>query len=189
MAAQHNGQPVNFEAIARDVGVDGKTVREYYQILEDTLLGFTLEPYLRSERKRVHKAPKFYLFDVGVARALANHLTLAPVAATSYYGDLFEQFVVLEFLRQESYTPRDYRFYYLASENHQVDLVVERPGRPLAAVEIKSTREVRPDKLRGLTSMRTALPDAELYCLSQDLRPQRLGEIQALPWELGLATI
>jgi predicted AAA+ superfamily ATPase len=189
VAAQHNGQPVNFESIGRDVGVDGKTVREYYQILEDTLLGHVLEPYLRSERKRVQKAPKFYLFDVGVARALANLLTVRPAPQTSYYGDLFEQFVILEFQRREAYQTKDYRFYYLATERVQVDLIIERPGRPLAAVEIKSTDDVRPDKLRGLNSLRSALPEAELYCLSRDPRPQRVGEVEALPWQEGLESL
>ena len=189
VAAQQNGLIVNFARIAREVGADPKSVREYFQILEDTLVGFVLEPYLRSERQRVQKAPKFYFFDLGVGRALANRLTIPPVPATSYFGDLFEQFFVLEMIRKESYRMRDYRFFYLATERNEVDLVVERPGKKPAAIEIKSTTEVRPEKLSGLQAMRSAFVEAEFFCVSQDPRAQRIGDIQALPWDQALEQI
>ncbi len=71
VAAQCNGQLINFSNIARDVGVSDKTIKSYYSILEDTLIGFFLEPYHASFRKRLSHQPKFYLFDTGVTRALA----------------------------------------------------------------------------------------------------------------------
>jgi predicted AAA+ superfamily ATPase len=70
--------------------------------LEDTLLGRLLEPFKHSFRKRLKSAPKFYFFDVGVARALAHHLSIPPVTGTSYYGELFESFVKF-FLRKSDY--------------------------------------------------------------------------------------
>ena len=189
VAAQQAGQPVNYASIARDIGADAKTVKEYFQILEDTLVGFLLEPYLRSTRQRVHKAPKFYFFDLGVSRALAHQLHAAPAASTSYYGELFEQFIVLEMIRQEAYLRRGYRFFYLADERSEVDLVIERPGQPAAVVEIKSTAEIRPDKLKNLTSLGASVEGAQLFCLSRDPRAQRIGSIQALPWGQGLRQI
>ena len=189
VAAQHSGQRINFSAIARDVGVDDKTVREYFQILEDTLLGFWLEPHLSSERKRVSKAPKFYLFDGGVGRALANLLTVAPAEGTSYFGDLFEQFFVLEMLRREAYHPRDYRFFYLATERQEIDLVVERPGRPLALVEIKSGKEFRPEKVGSLMAFAKDFPQADLFWVSRDPTAQQFGRVQVLPWQMALETI
>jgi predicted AAA+ superfamily ATPase len=65
IAAQMNGEPLNYSAIARDVGTSDQSVRSYFQILEDTLVGFVLEPYKPSVRKRQREAPKFYFFDVG----------------------------------------------------------------------------------------------------------------------------
>lgn len=189
VAAQHNGQRLNFSAIARDVGADDKTVKEYFQILEDTLLGFFLEPYLRSERKRVSKSPKFYFFDLGVCRALSNLLTVPAREGTSYFGEQFEAFFILEMLRREAYQPRDYRFYYLATERQEIDLVVERPGRPLALVEIKSASEVQPVKTRGLISLGQDFPEAELFWVSRAPKPQSLGRVQALPWTMALEQI
>jgi predicted AAA+ superfamily ATPase len=189
VAAQQAGQPVNYARIGRDVGVDGKTVKEYLQILEDTLVGFLLEPFLGSTRQRVQRAPKFYFFDLGVSRALSHQLHALPIESTSYFGELFEQFVVLELIRQEAYQRRGHRFSYLADQTAEVDLVIERPGKPPALVEIKSTCEVRPDRLRSLRSLGHSLEGCELYCLSRDPRPQRIGSIQALPWQQGLSEI
>lgn len=72
VAAQCNGKILNYANIARDVGVDDKTIKKYFTLLEDTLLGFFLEPYQNSFRKRLSHKPKFYFFDSGVVRALLS---------------------------------------------------------------------------------------------------------------------
>ena len=74
VAAQCNGKIINYAHIARDVGVDGKTIKEYFCILEDTMIGFFLEPFHHSFRKRLVEKPKFYFFDPGVVRSLARGL-------------------------------------------------------------------------------------------------------------------
>ncbi|MFX8778167.1 DUF4143 domain-containing protein, partial [Acinetobacter baumannii] len=73
LQAYSHGQLINYSNIARDCGIDSKTVKEYYQILVDTLLGYFVEPYhAKSSRELISATPKFYLFDVGVANALAK---------------------------------------------------------------------------------------------------------------------
>ena len=80
-----HGELINFSNIARDCGVDSKTVREYFQILVDTLLGVFVEPFARRRSRAIlTRIPKFYLFDVG----LAGHVTgrgirTGPLARTS----------------------------------------------------------------------------------------------------------
>ncbi len=189
VASQHNGNIINYSNIAKDVGVDPKTVQSYFSILEDTLVGFLIEPYLKSARKRVHQSPKFYFFDLGVTRALANLLTLTPHPATSYYGDLFEHFVILELIRQESYTKKGYRFYYLVDERQSVDLIIERPGKPVALVEIKSTTQIQEKHLNGLLALKPSFPSAEFFCLSQDTNIQDMEGIMTYPWREGLKII
>ena len=189
VAAQHNGTIINYSNIAQDVGVDPKTVQSYFSILEDTLVGFLLEPYLKSTRKRVHQSPKFYFFDLGVCRALANLLTLEPNSATAYYGNLFEHFVIIEFIRHESYSKKGYRFYYLSDERQEVDLIIERPGKPLAIVEIKSTNQIQARHLNTLVAMKKTFLNAEFFCLSQDANTQDFGGILACPWQEGLKRI
>lgn len=189
VAAQHNGQIINYTNIARDVGVDTKTIQSYFSILEDTLVGFLLEPYLQSTRKRVHRSPKFYFFDIGVCRALANLLLVPPHPSTAYYGDLFEHFLVLELIRKEAYQRRGFRFYYLSDETTSVDLIIERPNLPLALVEIKSTVQIQKNHFSSLSSMKKSFPEADIFCLSQDPNIQSFDGMIAYPWQEGLVRI
>lgn len=190
VAAQSSGKVLNYARIARDAGADPKSVQGWYTVLEDTLMGFHVDAYHGSVRKQLRQAPKFYLFDVGVARAMAQWLNVPPVPGTSYYGELFENMVVAEFQARSAYEALDWQFSYLRTASGvEIDLVIKRPGRPLALVEIKSTCEVREDHAAGLRGFLADFPEADFYLLSQDPRPQRLGRIQALPWELGVATL
>ena len=183
VAAVNFGKILNASNIAADVGVDPKTVQSYYSILEETLLGFHLDAYHSSVRKRLRQAPKFYFFDNGVSRALARMQSVPPKEGTAYYADLFEQFVINEIFRTNDYEKRDYRFSYLQSASGvEIDLVIERPGKPLALVEIKSTTQVRNNHLSGLENFADSFPDAELFILSRDHNPKRFGRIDALPW-------
>lgn len=189
VAAQQNGRILNFSNVARDVGVDPKIVKNYFSILEDTLVGFFLEPYLNSPRKRVHKSLKFYLFDTGVARSLAGQLSVAAHPSTSYFGEVFEQFLITEFHKLESYRQRDYKFYYLSDQYNEIDLIIERPNKALACVEIKSTDRINAEKLSKFQSFQDTFPDAEFFCASRDPRRQKHGRILALHWQEALSEI
>ena len=90
VAAQMNGKILNYSKIGRDSGVEEKSIVRYYHILEDTLLGFFLEPYSASVRKRQSQKSKFYLFDCGVTRALQNTLKIKLSEHTIQFGDLFD---------------------------------------------------------------------------------------------------
>jgi predicted AAA+ superfamily ATPase len=89
VAAQMNGRVLNFSKIGRDIGVDTKTVQSYFQILEDTLLGYFLPSFHRSVRKRQLTNPKFYFFDTGVKRALERSLTVPLLPQTYAFGEAF----------------------------------------------------------------------------------------------------
>lgn len=94
VAAQGDTEVINYSNIAKDIHSDPKTVSGYYDILEDTLLGFRLPTYSKSIQRKQKKAPKFYLFDTGVTRALAERVDYELVPKTFEYGQLFESFIV-----------------------------------------------------------------------------------------------
>lgn len=190
IAAQQSGKVINANKISRDVGADPKTVQTYFQILEDTLLGFHVDAYHASIRSRLRKAPKFYFVDNGIARSLGRMLGVLPEPSTSYFGELFEAFFVATLQAQNSYLQNDYRMTYLESHGGaEVDLVIERPGRPLALVEIKSTEEIREDHCSGLKQFLHDFPEAEFYCISRDPREKVFGRIKAIPWQRALEVI
>jgi uncharacterized protein len=190
VAAQGSGKILNYAKIARDTQSDPKSIQAWYEVLEDTLMGFHVDGYHSSVRKQLHVAPKFYLFDLGVTRAMARQLNVAPQPGTSYYGDLFEHLVVTELHARGFYEDLDWQFSYLMTKGGaEIDLVIKRPGKPLALVEIKSARAVREEHAAGLRGFLEDFPDADFFLLSQDPHPQRFGRIQALPWDQGLRSI
>lgn len=188
VSAQCNGQILNISNIANDVGVDDKTIKQYFSILEDTLMGFMLEPYHGSFRKRLHSKPKFYYFDTGVCRALSRMLSVPIKKSTSYYGDVFEHFIILECVRLANYYFPEYRFSYIKTKDDvEVDLVVERPGQKLLCIEIKSTDNVREDKLSSFANLVKDIPNSEAICISQEPRAKKIGDISVLPWQTALS--
>jgi len=123
LAADNSGNVINYSTIARECGVSYQTVKEYFKILEDTLIGFFLLPYARSARKRLIKHPKFYFFDTGVLRAMKKTVTLQLQPQTDEYGRIFEHFIILEIMRLAAYAESDYQFSFYGSSNKaEVDL-------------------------------------------------------------------
>ncbi len=190
VAAQGNGKVINFSKIAQDVGADTKTVQSYFSILEDTLLGVLIPPHHASIRKRQRKNPKFYFFDPGVKRALDRTLGIPLAEGTYAFGEAFEHLVILEALRLASYRENDWAFSYLRTKDDaEIDLVVERPGLPVAIVEIKSTRRIRERDAGPLGRFVPAFGKCEAFCLSRDPHPKRLGDVWCFPWQEGLAKL
>lgn len=192
VAAQMNGKILNLSRIAKDVGVDHVTVQNYFEVLEDTLMGFHLEPFAESVRKRQRKAAKFYYFDTGVTRALRRSVELPLMPSTSEYGEAFEHFVILEVKRLADYLRPDWRLSYLRTKDDaEIDLIIERPGMKRAAVEIKSAARVEDfdARTRAFAGLVADLRNAEGYLLSQDTLERKVDGIWCLPWRKGLAEI
>ena len=182
MAADQSGKLVNFSTIARETGVSGKTIKGYYQILEDTLIAIKLEPYLKSARKRLIMHPKYYLFDIGVVNAINGRTALPPVKGTSIYGMLFEHFVILETYRLIHYAEKPFRiFHWRSSHGAEVDMIVETSDC-LWAIEIKSSQIVKSGVLKGLRSFMEDHPNAKPLCVSICSNPYMAGEIPVISW-------
>ena len=189
IAAQCNGTLLNYSKIARDLGVDWTTVRNYFKILEDTLLGFQLPAYSKSLRKQQLNSQKFYLFDIGIKRALSKTLSLAPTTG-QIIGPLFEQFIICEAHRLNHYKDTDYTFSYLATQGGlEIDLIVERPGQKTVLVEIKSGKNIQEQRLAHLRSIKADYPDFEAVCFSQEKNARKVGDVLIVPWQEGFERI
>jgi predicted AAA+ superfamily ATPase len=192
VAAQMNGKILNKNRIASNVGVDHITVQNYFEVLEDTLIGFLLEPFAESIRKRQRTAAKFYFFDTGVTRALKRSLEVPLRAGTYEYGEAFEHFIVLEIKRFIGYRHPDWQLSYLRTKDDaEIDLIIERPGMKRIAIEIKSTSEVGQldAKTRSFSKLVRDLKNTEGYVFSQDKVEQKIDGIWCMPWKKGLAEI
>jgi len=186
VAAQSNSKIINYANIANAVGVETTTVQNYFEILEDTFIGYLLQPFHESIRNRQRKNPKFYYFDMGVGRTLQNKLTLDLSDQNYEYGSLFEQFIILEFVRLNSYYKKQFKFSYLRTKDGvEVDLVVERPGKSRLFIEIKSTKNIQNISTEKLTSFKKLVQDAknvEAIVLSQDKKAKKEEGVRFLHW-------
>ena len=186
IAAQLNGTLLNYQKIADDLGVDWASVRNYFETLEDILLGFLLPAYDRSLRKQQLKGSKFYLFDLGVKRTLDRTIQLRP-ETSQQIGPLFEHFIICEVYRLNQYSRKRFSLSHLATKGGlEVDLVLERPGLSPAIVEIKSTDRVLDKHLRHLHAIREDYPEFEAFCLSREPLAREVDGIRVLPWRKGL---
>jgi predicted AAA+ superfamily ATPase len=183
VAAQANAKIVNHSNIAKSCGVDVKTVQNYFHILEDTHLGFVLEPWIPSVRERVMRHPKFYFFDLGVCRALARQLDTRLNPRTSLYGELFEQWIVMEVYRWARYSSRNIQlFYYQPHGGKEIDLLISRPGEHPLLVEIKSTDLVEEKHVEALLSSGSHFENATKQCVSNDPLAKMMSGVECIHW-------
>ncbi|OGT46064.1 MAG: hypothetical protein A3E82_08070 [Gammaproteobacteria bacterium RIFCSPHIGHO2_12_FULL_38_11] len=187
VAAQANGKKINFSKIAKEVGVSDYTVQDYFSILEDTLIGYFLQPFQHSFRKRLSKKPKFYFFDTGVVRTLMRLIEIPLPEKTNAFDNAFEHFIINQCIQLASYRHRNYRFTYLETKDDaEIDLVVERPGGKILFIEIKSSDNIEERHLSSLKSFSKDFGDCEAICLSRDPYTKKLNGITVYPWEIGV---
>ena len=166
-ASEENGNIINYSNIAQDIGLSSNSIKEYYQILEDTLIGFKLQPLKKSIRQRIAKSPKFYFFDTGVQRALSEKLSVPVIKGTKEFGRTFEHWIIKEIIYMSSYRENDYRFsFYRTEHGVEVDLIIETPKKELIAIEIKTSASLKDSDFNGLKSFSNHFPNAKLFCIS-----------------------
>jgi len=179
VAVFSNAQTVNLAAIARDVGVSAPTVRSYFEILTDTLIGAWVPAFQRRAKRRVIEAPRFYFFDVGVVNELARRGPLRAGAAE--FGAAFEHFLWMELRAHASYSRLRYPIaYWRTASGLEVDFVIADGA---VAVEAKSTGNPTADHLKGLRALKDEIHPLRCLLVSRVPRPRRTGDgIEILPW-------
>jgi uncharacterized protein len=176
-----HGQLINYATIARDCGVSAKTVREYYQILEDTLLGHSLQPWRQRKKRRLLETAKFYLFDPGVVRALSGMRRIQT--QTEEFGRAFEHFLIEEVRAYLNYTEQYLPLsFWRTSTGLEVDLIV---GDLDLAIECKATLRVDERHINGLRALQEDQPVKQAIIVSRDATPRQLAHhILVYPWQM-----
>jgi predicted AAA+ superfamily ATPase len=175
-----HGQQLNYANVARETHVSAATVRSYFQILEDTLLGFTLEPWRKAKNRRLAETAKFYLFDPGVANYL-NPESGTISEGSDLFGRAFEHFLLNEVRAYLAYQERERALaFWRTSSGHEVDLVV---GEMDLALEFKSSKHVRGSDLGGMRALREEFRVGRAIVVSMEERPRTTEDrIEILPW-------
>jgi predicted AAA+ superfamily ATPase len=169
----------NYSNIARECGVDSKTVREYYQILVDTLLGRIIEPFkTRQDRQVITRAPKFYLFDVGVAGAITKRYLEEEKGEA--FGKAFEHFIFMEIAAHSSYNELNYEInFWRTKSGLEVDFIL---GGGEVAIEVKGTSRVNARELRPLTAFSETNSPRKALLVCNEREERVHGQIHVMPW-------
>ncbi len=140
-----NAELLNYTNVARESGVSAKVIRNYFQILEDTLLGFRLQPWRKSNGRRLIETEKFYLFDIGVANYLARR---NPKFGTPEFGKSFEHYIAMELMAYKAYkNPELTLSFWRTSTGLEVDFIVNEME---LAIEVKSSQRVHETDAQAL---------------------------------------
>jgi predicted AAA+ superfamily ATPase len=181
-AAFTNGEIVNYSNIASDIGVSMPTVKDYFQILEETLLGRFLPSFQKKPKRRIIQAPKFYLFDVGIVNSLLNRGKIGW--GTEIFGKAFEHFIYQEIYAHSCYSESNYQISYWHTATHrEVDFIL---GDHEVAIEVKSTGEAQSRHIGGLKAFAEDYIVKQLILVSNDLYPRLLDNVLVLPWKVFL---
>ena len=173
VAAIMDGEILNYESVASDCEVSANTVKAYYKILVDTLLGFEVPAYRKVIKRKLYKSPRFYYFDVGIANHLTRRYHLAP--KTPEYGHAFEHLIIQEIRAYLGYTGSEEELtYWHTYENLEVDAII---GDARVAIEIKSKEHIDHDDKKGITEFAKEHPHAKQIIVSKDRISRRSGDV------------
>jgi len=181
VAAITSSELLNYANVAREVGVSAKVVRGYFEILEDTLLGYRLRPWTRSMRRRLIQTEKFYLFDVGVTNYLMRR---TPHVGTPEFGKSFEHYLFMELLAYRAYRAPELDIrYWRTSTGQEVDFLLNDRA---VAIEVKASARVHEAELKSLTALGEDGSVKKRIVVSLETQPREvrdhLGPIVILPW-------
>ena len=180
VAAITSSELINYVNIARETGVSHKVVRTYFDILEDTYLGFRIPPWKKSKNRRMITTEKFYLFDVGVANYLARH---QPKIGSPEFGKAFEHYILMELKAYQAYRNPDWPItFWRTSTGREVDFIL---GDKELAIEIKGSSRIHEGDLGGLQALLEDGPVKKCGLVGLEKQPRQLTkDIEAIPWQL-----
>jgi predicted AAA+ superfamily ATPase len=191
VAAQFSGELINFSKIGKLSGTSDNTVKEYFQILVDTLLVHRIDAWSHSTIKQLNQQPRFYFFDTGVLNATRNEVSGKVKLSSGRGGKLFEHLVILEIIRLNDYYNERYRFFhYRERDNAEIDLILHRSIKdPPIAIEIKVDGNPTANDLRMLRKFKNENKQASCFCFTAGDSTFKEHDVTIYPWREGIRAL
>lgn len=163
-----SGEMLNYTNIAREVGVDAKTIKEYYQILVDTLVGYLIYPYTKKvSRNIIATIPKFYFFDVGLSNRIAQRVYSSLEGAEA--GKALENFILMELMAYINLNDSDYQInYWRTNTGLEVDFILSNAISKPIPLEVKISKSVHKADLKSIKSFMNEHSIEESYVISME---------------------
>ena len=183
--AQSDGEMLVYKNVAQDCGIDYRTVKSYFEILQDTLIGYLIQVFTLSKKRSAMQSPKFYYYDVGITNFLLGRRKMEP--GSELFGHSFEHFIIQELVAWLGYHQSDERLtYWHTASGYEVDAII---GEGRVAIEVKSCEEVKSRHLRGLKAFSEDFPDCRLIVVSFDTYRRRMNGVEIIPVKEFLADL
>ncbi|MCK4727635.1 MAG: DUF4143 domain-containing protein, partial [Desulfobacterales bacterium] len=183
VAALSNGEILNYSNIARECGISSPTVKEYFQILEDTLIGRQLPAFRKRKKRRLVTSPKFYFFDLSPVIHFSRRGKVVP--GSELFGRAFEHYIWMEIVAHSSYSELFSPIsYWRTASGFEVDFII---GDHEIAIEVKSTELAHTTHLKGLRRFKEEYSARRSILVSLDAKPRMTEDgIEILPWQIFL---
>jgi predicted AAA+ superfamily ATPase len=182
VAALTSGELLNYTNIGRETGVSAKVVQNYFQILEDTLLGFRIQPWRKTRKRKLIGTDKFYLFDVGLTNYLSRR---TPKMGTPEFGHSFENYILMELKAYQRYRQPELDIrYWRTKTGFEVDFIL---GDMDVAIEVKGAPKIHSGHLRGMKALLEEHRVKRAVVVSLEKHARKLdSELDVFPWQVFL---
>jgi len=182
LAAGRVGQLVNYSSIATELGIDLKTVKSWFSILETSFVIFFLQPHFRNFSKRLLKTPKLYFYDTGLVCSLLGIKKAEDVDLHWAKGALFENMIISDLMKNyfnRAETPSLY--FWRDNTGNEVDCLIEE-GNLIKSIEIKSSSTINTDFFKGLNFYKNMDEYSQPYLIYGGDKNMQRKEAQIVAW-------
>ena len=177
VAAQCDGEILVYKNVAQDCGIDYRTVKSYFEILQDTLIGYLVSGFTATKKRTALQSPKFYFYDVGIVNFLLGRRNMKP--GSELFGHSFEHFIIQELIAWLGYHHSNEQLsYWRTASGYEIDAII---GDGRVAIEIKSSEEVKTRHLIGLKAFKEEYPDCRLIVVSFDRYRRNMNGVEVIP--------
>ena len=174
------GQLFNQSSLGSELGMDNKTINAWMNLLEASFVAFRLQPYYRNFNKRLVKTPKIYFYDTGLLAYLLGIRTREDLDLHFAKGQLYENFILLEKMKQSLNRRTHDKFYFWRdATGNEVDLLIEK-GLDLAAIEIKSGKTIQQEFFKNLKHFKKVNPAATSWLVYGGTEAQNRSEVNVI---------
>lgn len=159
LCAARAGQLLNLNSIANECGISQPTAKSWISVLETSYIVYQLQPYHSNFNKRITKSSKIYFYDTGLLCFLLKINDAPSLKVSPYKGNLFENFVINEYLKQNYHQNMLLDFWFWRDAvGHEVDLIWQHSEK-LNLVEIKASETIMPAMFKGLSYFEKFIPE------------------------------
>ena len=176
-----NGEQINFTSIGSDAQLSPSTVRDYFEVLSDTLIGHTLPAFQATKKRKAMATSKFYLFDCGVTNALLGRKEVA--VGTIEFGKMLEQAIFLELRAYLDYHQSEKKLeYWRSTSQFEVDFLIYEKMNEMVAIEVKANANPSAKDFKGLLALEQDVPLKKKIVVCNTSTPRKTKEgVEVLP--------